>query len=72
MKLSEYLKARDESQTEFAERAGVQQRTVSRLVQGRGCNAETAHKIIRATHAAPTPTGGTVSLDDLVSSEAAA
>ena len=69
VKLSEYLVARGESESEFARRAGLTQRTVNRVCSGQGCNAATARDIIKASHSKPTPMGGTVSLDDLISED---
>ncbi len=66
MKLTAYLRARGESENAFALRAGVDQRTINRIAHGEQCIAETALKIIRASHDAPTPGGGTICLEDLV------
>jgi len=66
MDINEYLDARDERQAAFARRAGLQQRTVNRVCLGGGCSASTALQIIKASHAEPTPGGGTISLEDLV------
>lgn len=71
MRLSQYLEARDESESAFARRSGVPQRTINRICMGSGCNVSTALVIIRATHAHPTPDDGTVSLEDLAASAAA-
>ncbi len=72
MKLASYLGARKESEAAFARRSGATQRTINRVCAGAGCNADTALKIIRATHDEPTPGNGTVGLEDLADSEAAA
>ena len=66
MRLRAYLAVREESARAFAVRAGLQERTVQRLVEGDGCNAATALAIIRASQEQPTPNGGTVELEDLV------
>lgn len=66
MKLVDYLTAKGESQAAFARRAALDQRTINRICNGDGCSAETALAIIRASHADPTPGGGTIGLEDLV------
>jgi len=65
MKLSAYLKARKETQSDFAARADVFRQTVHQLLQGKGCSATTALRIIRASEAEPTKRGGVVTLEDL-------
>lgn len=78
MKLKDYLDRRGETQAAFAERAArisgadISQRTISRVCGGDGCTAATALAIIRATHDEPTPGGGTVALEDLVTDGAEA
>ncbi len=66
MRLAEYLEARGESQAGFARRARLPQKTINRICNGSGCNAETAQAIIDASRDEPTGNGGTVSLRDLV------
>ena len=58
MRLSDYLKARGESQASFARRAGVKQSTLNQVANGAKCHAATALLIITATD-------GAVSLHDL-------
>lgn len=72
MKLVDYLEARKEPQAAFARRAGLGQRVVNRICLGGDCSAPTALAVIRASHAEPTPGGGTVGLEDLVTSDGAA
>jgi hypothetical protein len=73
MRLGDYLAARGESQEAFAARASklgdrgesIDQRTVSRVVNGAVPSASKALAIIRASEAEPAEDGGTVSLEDL-------
>lgn len=66
MRLSEYIQAVDGAEAAFARRAGIPQTTIHRICKGGGCNIETAHEIVRATHARPTPSGGVVTFEELV------
>lgn len=62
MDLRSYLDQQGETQESFSERSGVPQTTLSGIIQGRGCHARTAQRVIRAT-------GGLVSLEDLTGDE---
>ena len=74
MRLRDYLRASEETQAEFAERASrhrpsgepIMQTTISRIAAGSDCSAEIALAIVRATAEKPTLAGGTVTLEDLV------
>ena len=62
MTLGEYLKRQGESQQAFADRAGVPQTTVTKIVNGAGSRTFTAIKIVEAT-------GGLVTFSDLAGQE---
>lgn len=66
MRLRDYLRARGESESAFAARAGVPQSTINLICQGRGTRVSTAAKIVRASRESPAPDGGTVRFEDLV------
>ena len=70
MKLQAYLAARGETQSGFARRTGIAQRTVNRACgEGSTPSLEVASRIVRATRAAPAPDGGTVMYEDLLVKE---
>lgn len=70
MKLRDYLAARPESRSVFAQRAEVPLRTLNRAcLNGSDLQSSTALRIIEATRAQPTDAGGTVTLADLVRSD---
>ena len=64
MKPADYLRERGESEKAFAERAGIHQRSLNRALRG-NCTMKLAKKIVKASRAAPTPTGGTITFEDL-------
>ncbi len=67
MTLKSYLKSRGESEAGFARRTGVQQKTINRICAGEvRCRIDIANRIVRATHKDPTPSGGTVSFEELI------
>ena len=69
MKLQDYIAKVDGTHAAFARRAGVAERTIDRVVAGRGCRLEVADRIVSATHAKPTPSGGVVTFEELVPSK---
>ena len=70
MRLSDYLRARGETESAFARRAGLPQRTVNRICKGETApRADTAFRVVEATKAEPTLEGGTVTLFDLLPEE---
>lgn len=70
MKLTDYLAERGETESAFARRSGIPQRTVNRVCTGEYApRADTAFKIIEATKVEPTSEGGTVLLSDLIPAE---
>lgn len=66
MRLADYLEALDESESAFARRAGLPQRTVNGVISSGNCTARTALKIIEASKDRPAPGGRIVMLEDLV------
>ena len=67
MKLADYLRENDETAARFARRAGLQADAIRAILRlGGGCRVTTAQAIVRASEAQPTPSGGTISYDDLV------
>jgi hypothetical protein len=67
MKLSDYIAAVDGSEAAFAERCGLQQRTVNRIASGEvRCRIDIADVIVKASRAQPAPSGETVRFEDLV------
>jgi len=66
MKLSVYLRERDESINAFAKRSGVPATTVQRVCDGAVCNTVTAYRIVRASRVRRAPGGKSVQLEDLV------
>ena len=67
MKLSDYIAAVDGSESAFAERCGLQQRTVNRIASGEvRCRIDIADAIVKATQAQPTPSGEYVDFEDLI------
>lgn len=72
MLLSDYLRARNESEAAFARRADLAQTTVSRAARGEAVpQGRNAQKIIQASKSEPAPGGGTVTLEDLVAAASA-
>ena len=69
MRLADYLVALDESESAFARRAGLPQRTVNGVISSGNCTARTALKIIEASKDRPAPGGRIVMLEDLVIDE---
>ena len=67
MKLSEYLIAVGESETSFAKRADLPQRTINRIAAGEvNCRVDTAQRIVLASYARRTPSGGFVTFEELI------
>lgn len=72
MNLREYLAEMGWTNAAFAERIGVAERTVERILAGQACRLVIAQRIVRLTREHPTPSGGFVSFEALCPKEATA
>lgn len=73
VRLPEYIAAVDGSESEFARRTGIPQRTVNRICNGLvRCRIDIAETIVRASQERPAPCGGVVTFEELVPSEVTA
>ena len=64
MKPIDYLTERGEKQAAFARRAGIHQRSLNRALKG-NCTMWLAKLIVQASREQPTPSGGTITFEDL-------
>lgn len=69
MTVDEYLEATGESLHSLASRAGVNRQTIYNIREGKGCHAESAHRLILASQEKPAPDGGTIGLNDITGVE---
>ena len=72
MRLAEYIPIVDGTLRAFSERSGVPISVLDRVVRGESCSLKNGAKIVRATHAKPTPSGGAVTFEELLPQEVAA
>ena len=69
MRLTDYLKARGESENGFARRCGVSQSHINQIVREvSGLTLDLARLIVEASEEQPAPGGATIGYEDLVSS----
>ena len=72
MRPDAYLAERKESEAAFAKRAGLHQRSLNRALQRGNCTLWMARKIVQASRDQPTPSGGTITFEDLAHADDAA